>query len=311
MDGNGWERIRNCTVKRLMEFDSTVKLWSATKKGHPLHQPLPHTIYYEDKTDHFERLRRLGIPFGHKAARKALRSVMQSLHGPFCADFLGNWSHDLKLRLKLQKAIRIASHVMPKTANSSKNMSKLVVHSLRTELLDNIEANAYNLGYLMKGEDYNFRNSISQFQEPTERLLPMSFTTTYKTSLYALCPSSISPAVMFDVANEDGYMKNDAALEVNVVVQNLTTAWPRKFDSLHDFDHTKPVKEVLPIGTDLAKIHVLRSNSLWAKIVRGECNELENLEEYEKEYWSGARSFTEKTIETSGLRMRNNATSTE
>ena len=116
---------------------------------------------------------------------------------------------------------------------------------------------------------------------------------------------------MFDVANGDGYAKSNAALEVNVIIQNLITAWPRKYDSLHDFDHTKPVKDVLPIGTDLAKIHVRRSNSLWAKIVRGEGNELENLDEYEKEFWSGVRSFTEKTIETSGLRMRNDATSTE
>ena len=45
-DGNGWEMIRNRALKRIMQYDSTVKLWNATRKGHPLFQKLPHTIYY-------------------------------------------------------------------------------------------------------------------------------------------------------------------------------------------------------------------------------------------------------------------------
>ena len=305
--GNGWERIRNCVVKRTMEYDSTVKLWSATQKGHPLHQPLPHTIYYEDKPECYDTLRRLGIPFGHKAARKELRRVLNLMHGPYCADILANWELEKGTRVKLLKALRIASHVTPKVANSSKNLSKLVKHSLKTELLDNIETNAYNLGYVMKTEDYNFRKAISSFQEPTERLIPMSFTTTYKTSLYAYCPESISPAVMYDVETRDGYKKNDAALEINVVIQTLTTAWPKKYDSLHEFDHTRAIKDVLPEGTDLTKINVRRNNSIWGRIIRNEAGELYDLESYEKEYWKGDRVFVEKTIDACGLRMRNDA----
>ena len=305
--GNGWERIRNQTVKRLMEYDSTVKLWTATRKSHPMHQPLPHTIYYDDKPECFDKLRRLGIPFGHVAARKELRRIMHSLHGATYTDFMSNWEHSLDLRGRLLKAVRIAGHVAPKSSTSSKNLSNLVVHSLRTELLKNIEVNAYNLGYITDYEDYDFRRAVAAFQEPTANLLPLSFATTYKTSLYAHCPEYIAPAAILDVNTPDGYTKNNAALEINVVIQNLITAWPRKYDCLHDFTHHIAIKDVLPEQSDISKVEVKRSSSIWARILRGEVENIDELQNLEKLEWKGKRGFTENCIEAGGLRMRKDA----
>ncbi len=306
--GNGWERIRNQTVKRLMEYDSTVKLWTATRKGHPMHQPLPHTIYYDDKPECYDRLRRLEIPFGHVAARKELRRVMHSLHGATYSDFMTKWEHSEDLRRRLLKAVRIASHVAPKSSTSSKNLSNLVVHSLKTELLKNIEVNAYNLGYVTEDEDYDFRRAVAAFQEPTERLIPLAFTTTYKTSLYAHCPEYLNPAAVLDVKTPDGYTKSNAAIEINVVIQNLLTPWPRKYDCVHDFTHHKAIKDVLPKNVDISKIEVKRSSSIWAKILRGEADNIEELKQLEELDWKGKRGFTEQAIDIGGLKLRKNAT---
>ena len=67
---NGWERIRNSTLRRVMEFDSTIKLWNATRRGHPLFQQLPHTIFYGKDSENYFRLRRLNVPTNLKSARE-------------------------------------------------------------------------------------------------------------------------------------------------------------------------------------------------------------------------------------------------
>ena len=115
----------------------------------------------------------------------------------------------------------------------------------------------------------------------------MNFITTYKTSLYSSCPKYITPAALLDVKIADGTEKKDAAVEINCVIQNLTTAWPRKYDALHDFHHGIPVKDVLPNGADLSKISVKRSNSAWAKILRNESESITNMGDWCCDDWKG------------------------
>ena len=303
--GSGFERIRNATIKRVMEYDSTVKLWDATKRLHPLHQQLPHTIFYGDNYQYFNELRRLGIPFDLKSARKEVRNTLQKLHGATAADLLEKWDHNKLLRERMLKILRIASYVTPKTAVSSKNIDKLTRHSLKTKLLADLESNAYNMGLFINSEDSDFRDVIRFFQEPTERLIPLAFVTTYKTSLYATCPKALAPANLLD--GDDGKDRN-AALEMNFVVQNLVTAWPRKYDKIHDFDHKTPLKDVLPMSLDINKLMVKRSDTLWAKLIREEEVGFPNADEFDFN-WSGNRGITETPIEKSGLRVRKNANS--
>lgn len=107
---------------------------------------------------------------------------------------------------------------------------------------------------------------------------------------------------MWDSEPIQGMTVRDAAVEFNFIIQNLTTAWPRKFDALHDFDHEKPIREVLPENMDMSKIMVKRSSSMWAKIIRGE-EDLPEEEEKKENDWKGVRGLKEKTIDIRGLRL--------
>ena len=310
-EGLGWERIRNCTMKRVMEYDSTVKLWNAAKKRPPLYQQLPHTIFYGNDTEQFFRLRRLNIPMDAKRARAEFKNLMKTGHNqaikPDAENVLNDWSFNVGLRRRLCKAIFISSHVSPRLALNSRILQTTVKHSLQTELLHDIQTNAYSMGTITNSEDFKFCGVIRKFQEPTERHLPMSFTTTYKSTLYAVNSPKIAPAVMWDSEPIKGMVKRDAGVEFNFIIQNLITAWPRKFDSLHDFDHQRPIKEVLTENIDASKVTVKRSNSLWARIIRGE-EQIPDEEERSNCEWTGVKGVKEKAIDVRGLRQRKNAT---
>ena len=224
---------------------------------------------------------------------------------PGATNIIECWNHDIFLRNKLTRAIRIASNITPKMAINSKVLSNLVKHSLKTELMKDVEANAYNMGLMINYQDIDFRDCIKMFQEPTEKFVPLSFTTTYKTTIYATLPECINPAILYDFEDEDGSTKRDTAVEFTFLIQNLTTAWPRKFDKLHDWSHEIPIKKVIPENFDRDKLIVKRSKSYWAKIIRNEplfLNETEN-----EQSWAGERNFKEARIETYGLRPRINA----
>lgn len=308
--GNGWERIRNCVLESCMQFDSTVKLWSASRKSSTLYQDMPHTIFYgsELSTENYFKLRRLEIPCSLTNARREIKSAIKRLGGDTADKNLLNWSFDAHERRRLLKILRIASHVTPKAAIKSKNLDKHVRHSLKTELLKNIEINCNNMGLITAAEDLDFRNVIRKFQEPTENNLPLSFTTCYRSSLYATKPTTIHPATMIDSEPKTGQIKKSAGVEFNFVIQNLVSAWIKKYDQLHDFSHRIPIKSVLPENTDLDKVVVKRSCSNRAKMIRNESNDIPTSDELNKMEWKGRRNFEEISIEANILRYRRNAT---
>ena len=201
-DGFGWEKIRNNALNRIMQYDSTVKLWSAVRRRHPLHQPLPHTLLYGNDTEHYFRLRRLNIPTDVKTARRDFKSLMKTgtkqAIKPEAGNFVDNWDFSLKLRRRLIKALLTASHVIPKTAVDARTLDILVRHSLKTELMMDLDKNINSMGMINNREDFKFSDVIRKFQEPTEKHLPLTFTTTYKTSMYAMTSKYISPAKMWD-----------------------------------------------------------------------------------------------------------------
>ena len=309
-DDSGWERIRNGTIKRIMQFDSTIKLWDATRRRHPLFQQLPHTIFHGMDSDHFFKLRRLSIPTDLKTARREFRKIVKTgqdqMIGHDAENILKSWNFNLELRRRLMKGLLISSYVLPRAAINSRILGSVVKHSLRTELLHDLEVNAYSMGLIENSEDFRFCDIIRKFQEPTEKFLPLTFTTTYKTSLYAWCPKYITPARLWDSEPIKGMVKKDAAVEFSVVVRNLVTPWPRKFDGLHDFNHRIPIREVLPENIDASKIKVRRSDSMWAKISRGEPGIPVESEDFEYG-WKGAKNFQETKIEERGLKLRKNA----
>lgn len=310
-EGDGWERIRNSTLRRVMAYDSTIKLWNASRRGHPLFQQLPHTIYYGNDSEHYFRLRRLNVPTELKVARsefkKAVRTGQKQVSKPFGGNVLNEWDFNLEIRRRLFKALMISSHVIPRAAVSSKILYSNVKHSLQTELLNDIEVNAYSMGLIANSEDLRFCDVVRKFQEPSEKHLPLAFFTTFKSSIYATRSSYIEPARMWDSEPIVGMVKKDAAVEFNFIVQNLTTAWPRRFDKLHNFSHEIAIRDVLPENMDLGKVTVKRSESIWAKIIRGE-NHLPNGEdEKENMEWIGSKGFRENQIDIRGLRLRKNA----
>lgn len=309
VEGQGWERIRNSVLDSCMKFDSTIKLWSAARKTSTLFQNLPHTIFYGDElsTPNYFRLRRLEIPCTMKTARREYKSAVQRLQGERADAELLKWNFDANKRRRLLKILRIASHVTPRAAISSRCVDNHVRHSLKTELLRNIETNCNNLGLLTMAEDYNFSNIIRKYQEPTEINLPLSFTTCYKTSLYASKPPTLSPATMLDSEPISGPQKKAAGVEFNFIIQNLVSAWTKKFDGLHDFSHRIPIKEVLPENTNLDNITVKRSCSNWAKMLRNESDGIPSDDEINRLEWKGKRNFNAITIDANILRTRRNA----
>ena len=306
--GNGWERIRNCVLKSCMQFDSTVKLWNAARKTSTLFQNLPHTIFYgtEPTTATYFKLRRLEIPFTMKSARREYKNAVSKLKGPEEDDSFLNWNFNIGKRRRLQKILRISSHMMPRAAVSSCCVNNHVQHSLRTELLRNIEINCENLGLFTVTEDYNFSNTIRKFQEPTEVNLPLSFTTCYRSSLYAAKPSTLNPAIMWD-SNSPYWQKKSAGVEFNFIIQNLISAWTKKYDQLHDFSHKIPIKTVLPESTNLESVIVKRSCSNWAKTLRNEAGCIPSSEENKGSEWKGKRNFDVVSIDSNILRTRRNA----
>ena len=306
----GWEKVRNSVVRRVMQFDSTIKLWDATRRHHPLYQKLPHTIYYGENSLNYFNLRRLGVSTDIVAARKEFRNFIRTgksqAFKPEAANVLENWNFQRNIRGRLYKAMTIASHVIPRAAINSKIISDLVRHSLKTELLEDLEKNTWSMGLMYNDEDRLFSDVIRRFQEPTEKMVPLSFTTTYKTSLYAECPKYIAPATIWDSEPVSGIITKDAAVEFAFVVRNLVTAWPRRFDRLHDFDHTIPIKDVLPENFDCSKVQVNRSDSKWAKIIRGD-QEIPVEGSLDGDDWKGYRIFVEKKMDMKGLRPRRNA----
>ena len=311
--GNGWERIRNSVLDSCMNYDSTIKLWDATRKTSTLYQNLPHTIFYgnELSTANYFKLRRLEIPCTLKQARKEFRDISQKFHGVRADESLLKWNFDANKRRRLLKILRIASFVIPKSVTKSNSLNRHVRHSLQTELLKNVETNCNNMGLVTAAEDYSFRDIIRKFQEPTEVNLPLSFTTCYKTSLYAMKPTTLIPATMFDSEPLDGSMKKSAGVEFNFIFQNLVSAWVKKYDQIHDFSHHIPMKTVLPENTNLDKIIVRRSSSNWARMLRNESGNLPTQEEIVKNRWKGRRNFDEIKLQSSILRTRRNATTTE
>ena len=312
-EGNGWERIRNAVLDSCMQYDSTIKLWDATRKTSTLYQNLPHTIFYgnELSTANYFKLRRLEIPVALKQARREFRDTAQKFHGVRADENLLKWQFDLNRRRRLLKILRIASFVLPKSITKSNSLNRHIRHSLQAELLKNVETNCNNMGLVTAAEDYLFRDVIRKFQEPTETNLPLSFTTCYKTSLYAMKPSTLIPATMLDSEPMNGNIKKSAGVEFNFIIQNLVTAWVKKYDQVHDFSHHTPMKTVLPDNTDLDKIIVRRSNSNWARMFRNEAGNLPTQEEIIKNEWKGKRNFDEINLHSSILRTRRNATSTE
>ena len=310
-NGDGWERIRNGTVKRLMQFDSTVKLWDATRRRHPLFQQLPHTIFHGTDSEHFFRLRRLNVPTDLKTARREFRSIIKTgqdqMIGHDAENVLKSWNFNLELRRRLMKGLLISSYVMPRAAINSRILGSVVKHSLRTELLHDIEVNAYSMGLIVNSEDFRFSEIIRKFQEPTEKFLPLSFTTAYKSSLYAWCPKYIAPARLWNSEPIENVVKKDAAVEFNVIIRCLITPWLRKFDGLHDFNHEVPIREVLPENIDTSKIKVVRSDSMWSRISRGEPDIPEGSIDCDQG-WKGTKGFRERRLEERGLKLRKNAT---
>ena len=306
---SGWQRIRESTLKRVMEYDSTVKLWDASRRYHPLFQDLPHTIFYEPNSTQYFKLNRLQVPMHAKMARHEFRRLIKtgSMNSmkPGAMNVLDDWNHNILIRSKLLRVLRIASNVTPKLALNSKVLSNLVRHSLKTELLEDIKSNAYKMGLVTSYQDLEFREAINLFQEPSERFVPLSFTTTYKTSLYAVVPKCITPACLLDTEDDQGCIQTDRAVEFNFVVQNLTTAWIKKYDRLHDWSHKTPIKNVLPQNMDRDKLVVKRNRSFWAKTIREEPVFMNESEMEQK--WTGNRNFQEVKIETRGLRPRLNA----
>ena len=306
----GWERIRDAVIKRLMQYDGTIKLWSATRRHHPLFQKLPHTLFYGDDSQSYFTLKRLAIPTNLLEARKEFRTAIKTGQTqaikPDASNIVSDWNFQKDTRRRLFKALKIASHMTPRAATNSRIFSAMVKHSLQTELLADLEINAHSMGLIKNDEDYDFSNVIHKFQEPTEKMIPISFVTTYKTTLYAICPKYIAPATMWDSEPIQQISRKDAAVEYNVVIQNLNTAWPKRFDKIHDFDHRIPIKDVLPENYDLSKVKVFRSSSKWAKIARGE-HEFPEDDTSNDDDWNGFKSFQEKKIDMKGLRPRKNA----
>ena len=310
VEGNGWERIRNTVLENCMQYDSTVKLWNAARKTSALFQNLPHTIFYgnEPSTANYFRMRRLEIPCTMKTARREYKNNVKNLQGEKADLDLLNWNFNGDRRSRLLKILRIASYVTPRSAVSSRCVDNHVKHSLRTELLRNIETNCNNLGLITAAEDYNFRNIIRKYQEPTEINLPLSFTTCYKTSLYAYKPTTLSPATMLDSEPIQGILNKAAAVEFNFIIQNLVSAWVKKYDNLHDFSHRIPIKSVLPENYNLNNVTVKRSCSNWAKMLRNESHDIPTRDEMNKMEWKGKRNFDTISIDANILRTRRNAT---
>ena len=307
IEGNGWERIRNSVVESVMQYDSTVKLWDATRRDSTLFQPLPHTIYYEDKDDYYFKLQRKGIPFSLKEARREYKNAIQLIHAGRDGNHLDSWNFNAHMRRRLTKILKITSHVNPRSAIYSNSLNRNVRHSLKTELLNILEVNTGNLGLLTKGNDTVFANLISDFQKPTEEQLALTFTTCYKTSIYANCPAQLIPAVMYD-SNVDGKMKNCTAVEFEFILQNLVTAWIRKFDNMHLFSHETAIRDVLDESSITDDLEVLRSNTTTANRIRNSIDE-NKLDDCHEPTWSGFRRFREFRIkkDKDGLRERINA----
>ena len=307
--GNGWERIRNSVLENCMQYDSTVKLWNAARKTSTLFQNLPHTIFYgnEPSTANYFKMRRLEIPCTAKTARREYKKAVQKLKDDKASEDLLKWNFDSNRRSRLLKILRISSFITPRSAISSRCIDDHVRHSLKTELLRNIETNCNNLGLILVAEDYNFRNIIRKYQEPTEVNLPLSFTTCYKTSLYASKPTTLTPATMLDSEPLPGLLTKSTGVEFNFVIQNLVTAWVKKYDRLHDFTHQIPIKEVLPEGTNLNNITVKRSCSIWAKALRNETDAIPTKDDLNRMEWKGKRNFDTVTIDANILRTRKNA----
>ena len=186
---------------------------------------------------------------------------------------------------------------MPKSAVRSNNLNRNVRHSLKTELLSNIETNCGNLGLVTNSEDVIFRSLIRRFQEPTEIYLPMTFTTCYKTSLYTRCPNMIEPAVMWD-STPNTRSKQCAAVEFKFLIQTLTTAWIKKYDSLHEFTKQTPIGSLIRTNEN---VRVKHGTSETAKLIRGEEADCKD------DVWTGRRTFQESRLEMGGLRIRRNA----
>ena len=313
-ENTGWQRIRDATLKRIMEFDSTMKLWDTTRKNSPLVQMMPHTIFHDFNSPHYFWLSRLDVPMNAKVARREFRRLIKTgennIIKPGAKNILDNWDFDECLRSRLLRAIRIASNITPRLATNSTVTSNLVRHSLKTELLRDIEVNAYNMGLVVSDEDSDFRNCIKFFQEPAEKFVPLSFITTYKTSLYATMPECLSPANIIDSESRNGLTKLDTAVEFNFLVQNLVTAWPKKYDKLHDFTPNTAVKDLLPGTVNVDLVEVRKSNSYWGKILKNE-DVLPCGQGREKE-WSGKKCFEELPMvngNRAALRPRINAVS--
>ena len=296
-----------------MQYDSTIKLWDATRKTSTLYQNLPHTIFYgnELSTANYFKLRRLEIPCTLKQARKEFRDNAQKFHGVRADENLLKWNFDLNRRRRLLKILRIASFVVPKSITKSNSLNRHIRHSLQTELLKNVETNCNNMGLITATEDYSFRDVIRKFQQPTEINLPLSFTTCYKTSLYSMKPTTLIPATMLDSEPTNGNIKKSAGVEFNFIIQDLVTAWVTKYDRVHDFWHHIPMKTVLPENTNLDKIIVRRSSSNWARMLRNDSGNLSTQEEVAANKWKGKRNFNEINLHSSILKTRRNATSTE
>ena len=307
----GWERIRNTTIRRVMEFDSTIKLWDVNRRLHPLYQKLPHSIMHDGRSNYHFILRRLDIPTDLSEARKEFRNLTKSGSSSRlragAENILTNWNHNELIRKRLLRCLKIASNVVPKMATCSPKFTKMVRHSLKTELLKDVEMNAHNMGMTTDCEEPEFSFCIRHFQEPTEKFLPMNFTTTYKTSLYAVLPKAVSPAVIYDF-DYGKIGKKDNAIEMNFMVQNLVTAWPRRFDKVHDMTHETPIKDVLPETCNSTKVNIMHSDSVIAKLIR-KPDETQYPMTVPSVNWTGKRSFREITINPKGLKMRKNAVS--
>ena len=304
----GWEKMRNNVVECCLRFDSTIKLWDATRKESTLFQELPHTIFYEGNSNYF-KFRRLGIPTSLKEARREYRSMSQILHGDRSIPHLSSWDFDVDYRKRLRYLVKVASFVIPRTAVRSNNLSKNVRHSLKTELLAVLKTNGVRPENFTAGLDDEFADLIRKFQEPTEQELPRTFATCYKTSLYACCPDSIAPAIMWDSQIKGQNRRLNTAVEFNFISQCLVSPWLKKYDVLHGLSHKIPVKEVLSDKFNMDGVEIKRSNSTIAKAIRGDCN-VENMDlQTDDCYWTGRKHFKEIKVNQSGLRLRKNGLS--
>ena len=133
-----------------MQYDATIKIWSATRRHHPLFQQLPHTIYYGDDSNSYFTLKRLSIPTNLVEARKEFRLAIKTgqtqAFKPEAVNVTSDWNFQRETRRRLFKAMKIASHLTPRAATNSRIFSTMVKHSLQTELLMDIEMNAFLLG---------------------------------------------------------------------------------------------------------------------------------------------------------------------